>query len=102
MKETKKSKTKQAAKKTMNHYIGERVKAARMKEQKTTTALAGEMEISQAQVSRLENGKQGWRMEQLVKAASILGVPVSVLAAPMNAKEVTILYTNKHTKVWVV
>ena len=101
MKKETKTETKQP-KKSMNHYVGERVRAARLKEQMTTTLLAEKMVISQAQVSRLETGRQGWRMKQLVKVSGILGVPVSVLTAPMNAKELTILYTNKHSKVWVV
>jgi transcriptional regulator with XRE-family HTH domain len=41
----------------------------------TTTALAAKVGISQAQISRLENGQQGFRSETLVKLAKALKVP---------------------------
>ena len=38
------------------------------------------MRLSQAQVSRLENGLQGWRSATLIKFAKVLGVsPASLL-----------------------
>ncbi len=41
----------------------------------TTTALAANVGISQAQISRLENGQQGFRSGTLVKLAKALKVP---------------------------
>jgi transcriptional regulator with XRE-family HTH domain len=41
----------------------------------TTTDLAAKVGISQAQISRLENGQQGFRSETLVKIAKALKVP---------------------------
>ena len=41
----------------------------------TTTALAKKVGISQAQISRLENGQQGFRSGTLVKIAKALKVP---------------------------
>jgi transcriptional regulator with XRE-family HTH domain len=55
--------------------IGATVKAIRTELAMTTTALAKKVGISQAQVSRLENGQQGFRSETLVKLAKALKVP---------------------------
>ena len=41
----------------------------------TTTELAKKVGISQAQISRLENGQQGFRSGTLVKIAKVLRVP---------------------------
>ena len=54
--------------------IGETVRTVRMKRGNTTTVLAKKVGISQAQVSRLENGQQGFRSGTLVKIASALKV----------------------------
>ena len=55
--------------------IGATVKAIRTELGMTTTALAQKVGISQAQISRLENGQQGFRSETLVKLARALKVP---------------------------
>jgi len=55
--------------------IGANVKAIRTELGITTTALAQKVGISQAQVSRLENGKQGFRSATLVKLAKALRIP---------------------------
>jgi transcriptional regulator with XRE-family HTH domain len=41
----------------------------------TTTQLATKVGISQAQISRLENGQQGFRSGTLVKIAKALKIP---------------------------
>ena len=58
-----------------NRNIGSRVKAARGARKMTTTELARRVGISQAQISRLENGLQGFRSGTLIKIAKTLGKP---------------------------
>jgi len=41
----------------------------------TTAALAHKVGMSQAQISRLENGRQGFRSATLIKMAGALGAP---------------------------
>jgi len=55
--------------------IGQKVRALRMKLGLTGTRLARKVRLTQAQVSRLENGQQGFRSEVLVRFARVLGVP---------------------------
>jgi transcriptional regulator with XRE-family HTH domain len=55
--------------------IGMTVKALRTDLGMTTTDLAKKVGISQAQISRLENGQQGFRSGTLVKIAKVLKVP---------------------------
>jgi transcriptional regulator with XRE-family HTH domain len=55
--------------------IGQTVKALRRDLGLTTTDLAKKVGISQAQISRLENGQQGFRSATLVKIAKALKVP---------------------------
>ena len=54
--------------------IGLRVNKLREKKDMTTTGLAKLVGISQAQISRLENGLQGFRSATLVRIAKALGV----------------------------
>ncbi len=54
--------------------IGRRVSDLRDKLGMTTTELAKRVGISQAQMSRLENGKQGFRSNTLARIAQALGV----------------------------
>jgi transcriptional regulator with XRE-family HTH domain len=54
--------------------IGKKIGALREKQGITTTELAKRVGISQAQISRLENGKQGFRSSTLTKIAKALGV----------------------------
>ena len=59
----------------MNHkLIGRKISRLREELGITTTALAKKVNLSQAQISRLENGKQGFRSKTLVKLAGALGV----------------------------
>ena len=55
--------------------IGTTVKQLRTELGMTTTDLAKKVRISQAQISRLENGQQGFRSGTLVKIAKALKVP---------------------------
>ena len=55
--------------------IGATVRAVRTERGLTTTKLADMVGISQAQVSRLENGQQGFRSGTLVRIAKALKVP---------------------------
>ena len=55
--------------------IGITVKELRTEKGLTTTDLAKKVGISQAQISRLENGQQGFRSGTLVKIAKSLKVP---------------------------
>ena len=56
-----------------NRDIGARVQGLRQELGMTTTRLAERIGISQAQVSRLENGLQGFRSTTLMKIAKALG-----------------------------
>ena len=55
--------------------IGATVRKLRTELGKTTTDLAGKVGVSQAQISRLENGQQGFRSETLAKIAKALDIP---------------------------
>ena len=55
--------------------IGATVRELRTQLSITTTGLAKKVGISQAQISRLENGQQGFRSGTLVKIAKALKVP---------------------------
>jgi len=55
--------------------IGATVKAIRTELGMTTTALATKVGISQAQISRLENGQQGFRSDTVGRLAKALKIP---------------------------
>jgi len=55
--------------------IGEKIRELRSKMGLTTITLAKKVRLSQAQVSRLENGLQGFRSETLLRFAKVLDVP---------------------------
>lgn len=54
--------------------IGQKLAKLRQEQGLTTTELSKKAVLSQAQISRLENGKQGFRAKTLVKLAKALGV----------------------------
>jgi len=54
--------------------IGNLVREYRYRMRISTTELAKRVGISQAQVSRLENGQQGFRSGTLIRLAIVLGV----------------------------
>ena len=105
-KKAKKKATKKVVKsgrtKPLSVYIGQRVRKERLRQKISTTGLAEKMKVSQAQVSRLELGRQGWRTVQIENVASILGIPVAGLTAPKTAVEVAVRYANGTTKSWAV
>jgi transcriptional regulator with XRE-family HTH domain len=55
--------------------IGANVRSIRTDLGLTTTELGRKVGVSQAQISRLENGQQGFRSGTLVKIAKALKVP---------------------------
>ena len=55
--------------------IGRKIRELRSKMGLTTVTLAKKVKLSQAQVSRLENGLQGFRSATLLKFSKVLGVP---------------------------
>lgn len=57
-----------------NREIGRKISKLRGRLGMTTTVLAKRVGISQAQISRLENGKQGFRSKTLSRIAEALGV----------------------------
>ena len=57
--------------------IGQKVRTIRREMGLTTTTLAKKVRLSQAQVSRLELGIQGFRSAMLIKFARVLGVAPS-------------------------
>ena len=56
-------------------YIGHKIRELRRRQGLNTITLAKKVRLSQAQVSRLENGLQGFRSAMLLKFARVLGVP---------------------------
>jgi len=67
--------------KIFNAEIGERVRTIREAKGITTTELAQMVGMSQAQISRLENGKQGYRSATLCKIADALHTKVPFLVS---------------------
>jgi len=67
--------------------IGERVQSLRLQRDMSSTELARTVGISQAQISRLECGKQGWRSSTIERVAKALGVTVSFLYADDDSVE---------------
>ena len=65
----------------LGQSVGAKVQAIRNERGMTSTELARKVGISQAQISRLESGRQGWRSITLQKAAKALGVSVGFLYA---------------------
>jgi transcriptional regulator with XRE-family HTH domain len=73
--------------------IGAKVSSIRHAQGLTTSQLANKVGISQAQISRLENGKQGFRSSTMDKIAKALGVNIVFLvnedgenSAPVSPK----------------
>lgn len=64
--------------------IGLSLSRAREGRGMTTTEMAKKIGISQAQVSRLENGKQGFRSYLLPRFAEALGKSVAVVCDPVS------------------
>ena len=64
--------------------IGKRVRGLREHRGFTTSDLAFKVGMSQAQISRLENGRQGFRTETLKKIAGALEVEIGYLVSPIS------------------
>jgi transcriptional regulator with XRE-family HTH domain len=62
-------------KRAFREAIGRKICELREAQNMTTTELAKKAGISQAQISRLENGLQGFRSATLIKFSKALGVP---------------------------
>jgi len=74
-----------------SHLIGQKVRALRAKQGLTTVTLARKVGLSQAQVSRLENGLQGWRTATLAQFARALKVePTFFLVAGEEVKSANV------------
>jgi len=58
-----------------NRDIGLRLTRLREARGLTTVTLGRKVDLSQAQISRLENGKQGFRSSTLARLSDALGVP---------------------------
>ena len=63
----------------INRTIGLRITRLRLARGLTTSQLAERAGLSQAQISRLENGKQGFRTKTLARIAAALSVTPSYL-----------------------
>ncbi len=62
-----------------NRDIGLRLTRLREARDLTTVSLGHKVGLSQAQISRLENGKQSFRSATLIRIAGALGVPLFYL-----------------------
>ena len=74
---------------SFNAEIGERVRTIREAKGITTTELAQMVGMSQAQISRLENGKQGFRSATLSKIADALHAKVPFLVSGRRGQPVS-------------
>ncbi len=73
----------------LNKSIGRRIAKLRAKKKLTTIKLAKEVGVSQAQISRLENGKQGFRVSTLNNIAKALGTHIGYFFAEDETTTVT-------------
>ena len=62
--------------------IGKAVREARLELGITMTAFAKKVGVSQAQISRLEDGQQGFRTRTMQKIAEALDLPVVIYFGP--------------------
>lgn len=69
--------------------IGRRIAFLRKRRGLTARELAERIGVSQGQISRLENGRQGLRSQTLIRLAGALGVEPYELLLPANAEEKT-------------
>jgi len=76
--------------------IGARVRDIREDLGMTSTELARKVGISQAQISRLEGGKQGWRSHTLQKVAKALGVTAGFLYSDKDSLGAMVSMIQQH------
>lgn len=74
--------------------IGRKIRALRTKMGLTTVTLAKKMRLSQAQISRLENGLQGFRSVTLLRFARVLGVSPVYFLVDGESTEVGVVATE--------
>ena len=67
--------------------IGKAVRETRMELGLTMTAFAKKVGVSQAQISRLEDGQQGFRTKTMQKIAEALDLPVIIYFGPKKRVE---------------
>lgn len=78
----------------INEKIGEKIIKLRQEQNLTTTDLARMVGLSQAQISRLENAKQGFRSKTLVKIAQALGVHPSYFYIDGDPEKDHLIYAS--------
>lgn len=72
----------------LTQTIAKRMREIRLSRGMTTTTVGQKVGVSQAQISRLENGQQGFRSSTLEKIAKVLKVPVAALVVdPTSTKD---------------
>lgn len=72
--------------------IGKKMRELREARGMTTTEMARRLELSQAQVSRLENGVQGFRSATLGRICDVLDVePITLLATSKEGEAIGLL-----------
>ena len=76
--------------------IGERIKEKRIEKQLTQEALATELKISVAFLSRIERGRTQINLKRLTQVAQILGVSTGYLLS--GCEEETTTYLDKEFK----
>jgi len=76
----------QGMKRAFREAIGRKVQELRKARNLASTKLAKKVGISQAQISRLENGLQGLRSDTLLEIALALGVHPRVLVAAWKGR----------------
>jgi transcriptional regulator with XRE-family HTH domain len=64
--------------------LGNRIREMRAQRGLTTISFARKLDLSQAQVSRLENGLQGFRTDVLFRMAKILRIKPSEMLSAAN------------------
>ena len=70
--------------------IGKVVREMRTKRGITMTAFAKKVGVSQAQISRLEDGQQGFRTKTMQKIAEALDMPIVIYFGPKRKVEAMI------------
>lgn len=87
--------------------VGDRIRHARVAQQRSLADVAGKVDVSVATLSRVENNKQALDLDLFLRLAKILKVTASVLLgeehagdAPPLAETLARLSQAERTKVW--
>lgn len=78
--------------------IGQQIARRRKQLGLSTTELARRVHLSQPQISRLENGQQGFRSETLTRISSALGVPPAYFFSEEALEVGTSLTEDRETR----